>query len=79
MNRTPRTYTVTTTDGAILSGTTYASRADAEAAVRAFYRWDAIITSDSFATDAGEAVCCYPSDEDCDADAEGAYAPRIVW
>lgn len=57
---------------------TYDSLDEATEALRVELGWDGIVLSDSFATDLGSAVCAYETQEECDADEEGAYAPRIV-
>ena len=63
--------------------TTYADLPDAEAAVREAMGWDDSVTSDSFAGIDGNGTervgrCVYPTQEECDADQDGAHAPRIV-
>ena len=39
---------------------------------------DEAVTSDSYAVDEGNAVSVYATEAECEADQDGAYAPRIV-
>ena len=40
--------------------------------------WENIVLSESYACDSGSAWSAYQSQEECDADQDGAYAPRVV-
>jgi len=49
------------------------------AAIGTELNWSDPVYSDSFSADDGEASCVYPTQEECDTDADdGAYAPRIT-
>lgn len=56
----------------------YETREDAAEAIRESMGWSSVVLSESFAVDDGTAWCTYETQEECDADQEGAYAPRIV-
>jgi hypothetical protein len=56
----------------------YATREEAAQAIRQAMGWDAVVLSGSYAVDAGSAVSAYETQEECDADQTGAWAPRIV-
>jgi hypothetical protein len=65
----------------------YNSQGDAASALRLAMGWDDICLSDEFCDgsyeDGGmwvekDAVCAYETQEECNADGEGAYAPRIT-
>ena len=59
----------------------YASEAEALAALCEAFNIDPsdAVTSERYTVDGGSAVSVYDSQEACDADQEGAYAPRIIW
>jgi hypothetical protein len=66
-----------------LADETFETEEAAEAAVAELYGWAEVFTSDYFTVTVGfgtaEAMACYPSQEECDEDADdGAYAPRII-
>jgi hypothetical protein len=75
------TYKITTTDGRQdrRLDAEYETRDEAAEALRAVMGWDDVVLSDGFAVDeSSNAVCAYATQWECDADCEGAYAPRIV-
>ena len=39
---------------------------------------DDVVCSDSYTVDEGDAVSVYETQEECDADQDGSYAPRIT-
>lgn len=62
----------------------YPTLAEATEAVRLANRWQDVVTSNAYAIGTQEgkegsayAVSCYPTEEECDADQEGAHAPRV--
>lgn len=57
---------------------TYDTQGDAAEALREAMGWSAIILSDAYATDRGDAVSAYETQSECDADQDGARAPRIT-
>ena len=80
---------VQTTEGRSIDGTTYATELEAEAALQSALGWAEMWPSEPFAVTFaahysdeecrhGSAVAYYATQEECDADADGAYAPRIV-
>ena len=75
-------YRVSTSNGDNLDGTTYESDASAVEAIADRYGWSSPARSGSFATVIGEteceAFCVYETQEECDADEEGSYAPRVI-
>ena len=56
----------------------YETREDAAEAIRNAMGWDSVVLSESFAVDDTTGWCAYESQEECDADQEGAYAPRVL-
>ncbi|HEX9156006.1 MAG TPA: hypothetical protein VF819_10605 [Nitrospira sp.] len=77
---TSKTYTISTTDGRQdrALGREYTTGDEAAEAIRRMMGWDEIYLSDSYAVDSGDAVSAYETQEACDADEEGAHAPRIT-
>lgn len=81
-----KTYKISNSNG--LTGpawdTDYATWAAASEAIRRAYQWDEVMLSDSYSlgndygTGDASAVSAYQSQADCDADPDGAHAPRIV-
>ena len=73
-------YLVTYTD-ARSSGARYADFESALAAIGDDMGWANPVASEEFRADSDDhtAVTVYRTEEDCDADGEGAYAPRITW
>ena len=57
---------------------THATEAEAVEEVVETMGWGEAYASDYYDTDRGSAVSLYESAAECDADDEGAYAPRIV-
>ena len=55
----------------------FSSQDDVLAYIASEQGWSEAIASDQFAVDDGFAFCAYASQAECDADAEGAYAPRV--
>lgn len=55
----------------------FATQQEALAALQAEMGWDEIVESESYTIDNGSAVSCYATQEECDADQTGAYAPRV--
>jgi hypothetical protein len=61
----------------------YGTRNEAAMGVATQLGWDTYVLSSSFATVDGDGVectawCVYETKAECDADGEGAYAPRVV-
>lgn len=73
------TYQISTTDGREWTDT-YETRQQAAAAIAQAYGWESPVISESYAVGDGNqsAVSVYETQEECDADDEGAYAPRIT-
>lgn len=73
-------YKITNTNGKTGGNwrLSYLTREDAADAIGLAMGWDSVVLSESFAVDDTTAWCVYESQEDCDADREGAYAPRVV-
>jgi hypothetical protein len=81
-----RTYKISNSNG--LSGPVwdadYTTQDRAAEAIRRAYRWDEVVLSDSYSvgddygTGDASAVSAYQTQQDCDADPDGAHAPRIV-
>ena len=65
-------------DAARLGAITYPTLGAAAEALRSARGWPAVVLSDAYDTDAGEAVSAYPSEEERDRDVDGAHAPAIV-
>ena len=66
-------------DAARLGAVTYSTQAAAAEALRAARGWPSVVFSAAYDTEAGEAVSCYQSAEELDADTHGgAHAPAIV-
>ena len=61
-------------------GATFATEDEAAEAIREAHGWDDVVVSESFAAGDGNdsAVCAYETQEECDADEDGAHAPRIT-
>ena len=65
--------------GHYLDGEQYPSETDACIALQAALNWSDYVTSRSFAVDERrEAVAVYATQEERDADLDGAYAPWVV-
>lgn len=56
----------------------YETREDAAEAIREAMGWDSAVLTAAFAADDTTAWCVYESQEDCDADRDGAHAPRVI-
>ena len=68
-------------DAACLGRETYSTQGAAAEALRSARGWPAVVLSEAYDTDAGEAVSCYPSAEERDRDLDGSQAfrwPAIV-
>ena len=63
-----------TGDGSMMDGSEYDSREEAIEALRTWRGWDDIETREHCD---GSAVSCYATEEDADADADGAYADTV--
>lgn len=70
------TYRISLHDGQSLDGCH--SRDAAAEAIRAYYQWPEVVLSESYQDDDGTAWSAYATQEECDEDQEGAYAPRII-
>ena len=83
---TTNTYRIENSNG--LNGpvwsSEYATQDRAAEAIRCAYGWDEVVLSDTYSmgddygTGDASAVSAYQSQADCDADPDGAHAPRIV-
>lgn len=74
-------YTISTTDGRQHPALrdTYDSQEAAADALQRVMGWDEIHLSDGYTVSKDEeAVSAYETEEECDADETGGYAPRIV-
>jgi hypothetical protein len=63
-----------TGDGSMIDGSEYDSREDAVEALRVWRGWDKVYEAEHCD---GSAVSCYASEEDADADTDGAYADTV--
>jgi len=63
-----------------LSGETYETQDEAVAALGGAMGWADPVVSDDFPGGDGHtcAVCVYETQEECDDDDDGAYAPRVI-
>jgi hypothetical protein len=85
-NQALTTYKISNSNG--LSGVAwdhdYETQDEAAEAIRTAYGWDEVVLSDSYSvgndygTGDADAVSAYETQEECDADQDGAHAPRIV-
>lgn len=57
---------------------TYESQQDAIDVIALTNGWGDPVVSESYTVDGGSAVSVYASQEDCDADQDGAFAPRVT-
>jgi hypothetical protein len=74
-------YRISTSDGrqGRALDATYDTRDEAAEALRELMGWDEIALSDPYAVGDGHrtAVSAYPTESECEADEDGAHAPRI--
>lgn len=77
-------YKISTSDGRRRDQTEYETQEDAAEALRMTMGWDKIVLSGRYTVGTGsddleqDAVSAYATQEECDADQEGAHAPRIT-
>lgn len=66
--------------GHYLDGRRFGSEEEAAEAIGRAFDWPDPVCSPSFPVGDGNtyAVCVYETEAECDADGEGAYAPRVV-
>lgn len=57
---------------------TYQTQQAAIDAIAEAQGWGEPVVSERYAVDGGSAVSVYASQEDCDADQDGAFAPRVT-
>jgi hypothetical protein len=65
-------------DAARLGAVTYSTQPAAAEALRAARGWPAVVLSEPYDTEQGEAVSAYPSEAERDRDVDGAHWPAIV-
>ncbi len=57
---------------------TYETQQGAVDAIAEAQGWGEPVVSESYTVDAGSAVSVYETQADCDADQDGAFAPRVT-